>query len=56
MVRGFKEDLRKIKRVDSPPAGKATLRMFLTVLVVKSSSCRSIDIKYAFLQGSDFQR
>lgn len=57
VVRSFEENLDdSCTRVDSPTAGKCTLRVFLALVASLQWICYSIDIKSAFLQGDVFQR
>ena len=40
----------------SPTGNKDTLKIILSIISSKSWTCKSIDIKAAFLQGQDFHR
>ena len=54
VARGF-EEVQKAQS-DSPTGNKDTLRIFLAIISSRGWSCRSIDIKAAFLQGEKFDR
>ena len=54
VARGF-EEVHKAQS-DSPTGNKDTLRIFLSIISSKGWTCKSIDIKAAFLQGKEFHR
>ena len=55
VARGFEEDKSQL-RTDSPTCSKDSLRMLLTILSAYKWQLKSIDIKSAFLQGSNIAR
>ena len=55
VARGFEEDKSQL-RTDSPTCSKDSLRMLLTILSAYEWQLKSIDIKSAFLQGSNIAR
>ena len=56
VARGFEENVENDFRADSPTASKDVLRIFLSMLATNSWQCNSIDVKAAFLQGSNIDR
>lgn len=54
VARGFEETQKA--QSDSPTGNKDTLKLFLAIISSKGWTCKSIDIKAAFLQGKDFHR
>ncbi len=49
VARGFEEE--SSFQVDSPTCSKEALRLALTLMVTKGWTCKSIDVRAAFLQG-----
>jgi len=54
VARGFEEDQNF--QADSPTVERSTLRIFVSISSIKNWSCKTIDVKSAFLQGQPINR
>ena len=55
VARGFEEETKHLK-TDSPTSAKESLRFTLALISCKSWKLHSLDVKSAFLQGSEMKR
>ena len=55
VARGFEEDTREMRK-DSPTCSREAVRLTIALASSKRWICHSLDIKAAFLQGSDIDR
>jgi hypothetical protein len=55
-ARGFEDHEVKNLQTDSPTCSKETIRIAIALMASKEWSCRTLDVKTAFLQGNPLER
>lgn len=55
-ARGFEDEEGTKRRTDSPTCSKEALRITFSIMASSNWSCKSLDIKRAFLQGNTLDR